>query len=131
MYTPSKDYRTRRFDIVHVLDVFAKHGRTHADSLIEVSDSLARLSFGVIVKEVSIPRLKLELDPGHPERMRHDFNLGMEMVRSAVRSQHFIICLGASSQRDCEMIKPYSALTTGHDRYSLVFIDVSRSAAVQ
>lgn len=71
--------------------MFAKYGRTHADSLIEVSDSLARFSFGVIVKEVSIPRLKLELDPGHPEGMRQDFNSGtMEMVWSEANTLLFV-----------------------------------------
>ena len=79
-YTPSKDYCTRRLDVVHVLDILPKYGRTHADSLIEVRDSLARFAFGVSVKEVCISRLKVELDPGHPKcpkRVRHDFNSGM------------------------------------------------------
>lgn len=85
-YTPSKDYRTRGLDIVHVLDILPKYGRTHADSLIEVSDSLARFAFGVSVKEVCMSRLKLELDPGHPKRpkrVRHDFNSGMVGCKNA------------------------------------------------
>lgn len=82
-YTPSKDYRTRGLDIVHVLDILAKYGRTHANSLIEVCDSLARFAFGMSVKEVCMPRLKLKLDPGHPECVRHDFNSGMVGCRKA------------------------------------------------
>lgn len=82
-YTPSKDYRTRGLDIVHVFDILAEYGRTHANGLIEVSDSLARFAFGVCIKEACMPRLKLKLDPGHPERVRHAFNSGMVGCKKA------------------------------------------------
>jgi hypothetical protein len=118
-YTPSKDYRTRGFDIVHVLDILAKYGRTHADSLIEVSDSLARFAFGVSVKEACMPRLKLELDPGHPERMRHDFNSGMVRRKEATA---LLFDLAPLSQRDGEIIRPYSALATGHTTAAVWFL---------
>jgi hypothetical protein len=65
-HTPSKNHCTRRFDIVHVLDMLVKDSWTHADCLIEVSDSSARFAFGVSIKQVCMPRLKVELDPGHP-----------------------------------------------------------------
>jgi len=106
--------------------MLAKYGRTHADSLIEVSNSFARCTLGVSVKEACVQRLKLELDPSHPKRMRHDFNAEW---RGGVRSHGFVICLGASSQRDGWIIRPYSARTTGHNHRCVVFIGVSRSAA--
>ena len=73
-HTPSKDDRTCGFDIVHVLDILAKYGWTHADGLIEVRNSSAWFAFGVSLKQASMPRLKFELDAGHPKRLRHDFN---------------------------------------------------------
>jgi len=102
-YTPSKDHRTRGLDIVHVLDILGKYGRTHADSLIEVSDSLARFAFGVSVKETCMPRLELELDLGHPGRVRDDFNAGMVGRKEATA---LFIYLGASSQRDSWVTGP-------------------------
>ena len=70
--------------------MFTKYGRTHADSLKEVSDSFARFSFSLNVKEAIMTRLKFELDPGHPERMQHDVNLGMVMVRSEANTLLFV-----------------------------------------
>lgn len=37
-----------------------------------------------------MPRLKFELDPGHPERMQHDVNSGTDMVRSEANTLLFV-----------------------------------------
>ena len=50
-----------------------------------------------------MPRLKLKLDPGHPERMRHDFKLGNGNGAATARQQRqkptLYYLFGASSAR--------------------------------
>lgn len=123
-YIPSKDYRTRGLDIVHVLDILAKDGRTHANSLIEVSDSLARFALGVSVKEACMPRLKLKLDPGHPECVRHDFNAGMVGRKKA--NALLFVCIGRLFTARKPVNRAMILLETAHDWRCVVVIDISR-----